>query len=46
MTIATTTFSLIKESVVSQARNLFIDDKTLFFKDNWYKFIDKDLIVK
>ena len=26
--------------------DLFIDDKTLFFKDNWYKFIDKDLIVK
>ena len=26
--------------------DLFIDDKTLFFKDNWYKFIDKGLIVK
>ena len=26
--------------------DLYIDDKTLFFKDNWYKFIDKDLIVK
>ena len=26
--------------------DLFFDDKTLFFKDNWYKFIDKDLIVK
>ena len=26
--------------------DLFIDDKTLFFKNNWYRFIDKDLIVK
>ena len=26
--------------------DLYIDDKTLFFKDNWYKFTDKDLIVK
>ena len=26
--------------------DLFVDDKALFFKDNWYKFIDKDLIVK
>ena len=26
--------------------DLYIDDKALFFKDNWYKFIDKDLIVK
>ena len=26
--------------------DLFFDGKTLFFKDNWYKFIDKDLIVK
>ena len=26
--------------------DLFIDDKALFFKDNWYKFIDKGLIVK
>ena len=26
--------------------DLYIDDKTLFFKDNWYNFIDKDLVVK
>ena len=26
--------------------DLYIDDKTLFFKDNWYRFIDKGLIVK
>jgi len=26
--------------------DLFVDDKALFFKDNWYKFIDKSLIVK
>ena len=26
--------------------DLYIDDKALFFKDNWYRFIDKDLIVK
>jgi len=26
--------------------DLFVDDKTLFFKDNWYRFIDKGLIVK
>ena len=26
--------------------NLYIDDKALFFKDNWYKFINKILIVK
>ena len=26
--------------------DLYIDDKALFFKDNWYKFIDKCLIVK
>ena len=26
--------------------DLFIDDKTLFFKDNWYKFMNKGLIVK
>ena len=26
--------------------DLYIDDKALFFKDNWYKFIDKGLIVK
>ena len=26
--------------------DLFIDDKALFFKDNWNKFIDKGLIVK
>ena len=26
--------------------DLYIDDKALFFKDNWYKFIDKNLIVK
>ena len=24
----------------------YIDDKALFFKNNWYRFIDKDLIVK
>ena len=26
--------------------DLYIDDKALFFIDNWYKFIDKDLIVQ
>ena len=26
--------------------DLYIDDKVLFFKDNWYRFIDKGLIVK
>ena len=26
--------------------DLCIDDKALFFKDNWYKFINKILIVK
>ena len=26
--------------------NLYIDDKALFFKDNWCKFIDKGLIIK
>ena len=26
--------------------DLFIDDKALFFKDNWCKFIDKGLIIK
>ena len=26
--------------------DLYIDDKALFFKDNWYKFIDKGLIIK
>jgi predicted phosphatase len=26
--------------------DLYIDDKALFFKDNWNKFIDKGLIVK
>ena len=26
--------------------NLFIDDKALFFKDNWHSFIDKGLFMK
>ena len=26
--------------------DLYIYDKALFFKDNWYRFIDKGLIVK
>jgi len=26
--------------------DLYIDDKAFFFKDNWYRFIDKGLIVK
>ena len=26
--------------------DLYIDDKALFFKDNWYRFINKGLIVK
>ena len=30
----------------NSSSDLFIDDKALFFKDNWYKFIDKGLIVK
>jgi hypothetical protein len=26
--------------------DLFVDDRALFIKDNWYRFIDKGLIVK
>ena len=26
--------------------DLFFDDKTLFFEDNWYRFMNKGLIVK